>query len=132
MGDAFGPPRMCLAVPRFTSRCPLREKPCVYELDRRRRKLAVERFERGQKLVRRGGEVADASSGRIVDGVDDRSARPADAEVGEFLASARATMRVGLVEKHRIDRAEVGVASLIPELSPPFSLRQAASTAAPE
>src|SRR5215468_8492699 len=25
MGDAFGPPRMCLAVPRFTSRCPLRE-----------------------------------------------------------------------------------------------------------
>src|SRR5262245_1788079 len=25
MGDASGPPRMCLAVPRFTSRCPLRE-----------------------------------------------------------------------------------------------------------
>src|SRR5262245_65498899 len=109
MGDAFGPPRMCLAVPRFTSRCPLREKPCVYELDRRRRKLAVERFERGEQLVRRGGEIADAGAGRVMDGVDDRRARPAYAELADALAAEWVAMRVGLLETHRVSRAEVGI-----------------------
>src|SRR5262249_59712747 len=104
MGDAFGPPRMCLAVPHFTSRCPLREKPCVYELDRRRRKLAVERFERGQKLVRRGGGVADASAGRLVDGVDDPPPPPPDAQVAEAPASPWAAMPGGLRQKQRIPR----------------------------
>src|SRR5262249_60980713 len=97
MGDAFGPPRMCLAVPRFTSLCLLREKPCVYELDRRRRKLAVERFERGQKLVRRGGGVADASARRLVDRVGDRRPPPPHAQFPQAPPPAAAAPRGGPV-----------------------------------
>jgi hypothetical protein len=29
--------------------------------------LAVERFQRGEQLVRRGGEIADARAGRVMD-----------------------------------------------------------------
>src|SRR5262249_60694923 len=93
MGDAFGPPRMCLAVPRFTLLCLLREKPCVYELDRRRRKLAVERFERGEQLVRRGGGIAEARAGRVLGGVDYRPAPPPYSELAAALAAAWGAVR---------------------------------------
>src|SRR5437867_10835899 len=71
--------------------------------------LLIERFERAEQLVRRGGEVADARAGCVVDGVDDRRACAADAELAKSLATERAAVRVGLLEKHRLDRADIGV-----------------------
>jgi len=71
-------------------------------LDRSPRKLIVERCERGEQLVRRGREIADAGAGRVMDGVDDRRARPADAELADALAAEWVAVRVGLLEKHRV------------------------------
>src|SRR6266478_8743264 len=69
----------------------------------------VERFEHREQLVRRGGEVADARAGRVMDRVDDRRARAADAELAKPLAAERAAVRVGLIDKYRVDRADIGV-----------------------
>src|SRR5262245_12395646 len=71
-------------------------------LDRSPRKLIVERCERGEQLVRRGGEIADSGAGRVMNGVDDRRARPADAELADALAAEWVAVRVGLLEKHRV------------------------------
>jgi len=73
-------------------------------------KLVVERLECGEQLVRRGGEIADASAGRVVYGIDDRRPCPADAELAQSLAAERAAVSgVVFVEKHGVDRADVRV-----------------------
>src|SRR5437763_11263618 len=85
-----------------------RSKPGA-ALDRAYRRLRVERFERAEQLVRRGGEVADARAGCVVDGVDDRRACAADAELAKSIAVERAAVRVGRREKHRLAPAAIGV-----------------------
>src|SRR5262249_54737139 len=71
--------------------------------------LTVQRFERGEQLVRRGGGIADADAGRGIDSVDDRRARPANAGLAEALAAEGAAVRVGLLEKHGVERADIGI-----------------------
>src|SRR5262249_42374665 len=71
-------------------------------LDRSPRKLIVERCERGEQLVRRGGEIADARAGRVMDGGDDRRARPPYAELTDAPAARRGVVRVGLLAENRV------------------------------
>src|SRR5438874_13213135 len=73
------------------------------------RQLSVQRFEGGQQLVRRGRYVADAAPGRIVDGVENRGRGAADPQLADALAAQRAAVRIGLVEKHHVQRTDVGV-----------------------
>jgi shikimate 5-dehydrogenase len=49
--------------------------------------LTVAFFERSQQLVRGGGDVTDASTGRVMDRVYDRGAGPADAKLANALAA---------------------------------------------
>src|ERR1700730_7414039 len=71
--------------------------------------LTVELFERSQQLIRGGGEVADASTGRVMDRVYDRGACPADTKLADALAAERTAMRIGFVQKHDVHRADIGV-----------------------
>src|SRR5260221_1899444 len=73
------------------------------------RTCSVERCEHGWQFGRSGGEVADAVAVRVMDRVDDRRARAADAELAKPLAAERAAVRFGLIEKYRVDRAEIRV-----------------------
>src|SRR5437899_1638008 len=61
--------------------------------------LAVEHLERGQKLVRGGGEIADPRTGRVVDGVDDRGGRAANAQLADALAAERTAVRIVLMQE---------------------------------
>src|ERR1700685_2104951 len=72
-------------------------------------RLSVQRFERSQQLVRRSGDVADTGAGGIMAGIDDGCASAADAKLAEALAAQWATVRIGLVQKHDVQRADVGV-----------------------
>src|SRR6266478_4897563 len=71
--------------------------------------LTVERLERGQQLVRCSGDVADASASCVMDGIDDRGARSADTKLADPFAPERTAMRIGLVKKDDINRADVGI-----------------------
>ena len=71
--------------------------------------LSIEQLERSQKLVRGSGEVADSSTARIVNGVDNRGACAANAEFADALAAERATIRIVLVQKDDVDLANVCV-----------------------
>src|ERR1700737_955339 len=71
--------------------------------------LSVQRFEPSQQLVRRGGYVADASAGCVMDGIDDRGAGSADSKLADALAAQWTAVRIGLVQKHDVQRADVGV-----------------------
>ena len=65
-------------------------------------KLTIERLEGTQQLVRCGGDVADARAGRVVDGIDNGGARPADAKLADALAVERTAVRIGFVQKHDV------------------------------
>src|SRR3984893_7033078 len=71
--------------------------------------LSVQRFERCQQLVGGGGDVADASAGCVMDGIDDRGARSADAELADALAAERTAVGIVLMHKQDVHLADVGV-----------------------
>src|SRR5919199_1659896 len=52
-----------------------------------------------QQLLRRDGQVADALSGRVVNGVGDRRGDAHDRELADPLDAERVDVRVGLTDK---------------------------------
>src|SRR5919106_693089 len=62
-----------------------------------------------QQLLRRDGQVADALSGRVVNGVGDRRGDAHDRELADPLDAERVGVRVGLTDKEGVDRRGVCV-----------------------
>src|SRR3954451_9946816 len=89
--------------------CLLFEVDCEPIATEALRQLIVENLERGQQLVRCRRKVADASTGRVMNGVHDRCARAANTELADALASERTAMRIVLVQEHDIHLADIGV-----------------------
>ena len=70
--------------------------------------LTVEPFERSQQLVWGGGEVAIRAP--VALWIAFKTAAPApQMPVPDALAAERAAMRIGLIQKHDIHRAHIGV-----------------------
>src|SRR5262249_43609321 len=78
-------------------------------LDRSPRKLIVERCERGEQLVRRGGGNAEARAGRVMGGGGDRRARPPYAELPRAPAAPGDGVPGRVLPQHPRDRADVGI-----------------------